>query len=396
MSDSYIYAGHETDDYYSCSVAVYDKDGNELNEAVSGIYSINWITQSASSVYVYGYDGSEDILRKYDKNGTDLNFQWSAATNSSPDWAFAKNEDPIVNANYGGASYIRRYDKTDGSQVWSTSYSSDYRGHGITVLSTGNVAIGIEDTENGNHLIQEYDATSGQKVNEIPSQPNKYPRSISRDLDDNYVVGYNSSLTKHDSQSGDVIWQLSLSLDQVSSVHWDGDNYYIFRDANVYAGEIEKVDNTGNSLWHKDYESLGSAAEPLPYNTGSNFLVYTSSKFELLDGDDGYAIWTNNLGYPYENVIAISAYPQATAFPVEWGIRIEISGTVVDGGTGVSGAKVTVLDDTSDEVLTTTTTDADGNWSATVPDTRLHVVAQYQDDSGAVYNTTSYPFVNSQ
>jgi hypothetical protein len=396
MSDNYIYVGYETDDYYSYSVVVYDKDGNELNEAVSGIYTIDWITQSASSVYVYGYDGSDSVLRKYDKSGTDLNFQWDIVSNSSEDWTFAKNEDPIVNANHAGTSYIRRYDKTDGSQVWSTSYSSDYTGRGITVLSTGNIAIGIEDTANENHLIQEYDATSGEKVNEIPSQANTYPRAISRDLDDNYVVGSGSSLTKYDSQSGDVIWQLSLSIGDSSGVHWDGDNYYVHKQDGTYTGEIEKVDNSGSSLWNKEYKNLSNIAEPRPYGTGSNFLVHTYSDVELLDGDDGYAIWTINLSFPYESVPSISAYPQATAFPVEWGIRIEISGTVVDGGTGVSGAKVTVIDDTSDEVLTTTTTDADGNWSATVPDTRLHVVAQYEDDSGTVYNTTSYPFVNSQ
>jgi hypothetical protein len=41
------------------------------------------------------------------------------------------------------------------------------------------------------------------------------------------------------------------------------------------------------------------------------------------------------------------------------------------------------------------TTDSSGTWSTEVRDNTLHVVAEYTDGNGDVYNTESYPNVNS-
>lgn len=388
MSDNYIYLSTRND-FYDYSLAVYNEDGVEQREAINVESSIE-ANQTPNSVYTrYG-----STLQKYDKSGDSLNSQWSTEdANVNGYMSFAENEDPILSAYFGP---IVRYDKTDGSEVWNVSFPQDYKSNDITRLSNGNVAIALADEDTSDHLIREYDITSGAVANEISHKSDQQPvTGVARDLNDNYVVSSNSSnVTKYDRQSGDVIWQASVSFNDVDRIYWDGESYYVYKLSNVNEGQIEKLSNTGSSEWSKTFDF--NDAQPRPYNGGTAIVHNWAENCSLIDAGDGSEIWSKNLGYPYETVESVSAYPPASAFPVEWGIKIEISGTVVDGGTGVSGAKVTVIDDTSDEVLTTTTTDSNGNWSATVPDTRLHVVAQYEDDSGTVYNTTSYPYVNSQ
>jgi hypothetical protein len=254
MSENYIYAGVEQD-YYDHAVYVYDENGNKVNSAVSGLYALEHIFQSAGGVYVYGYNGSESTLRKYDKSGQDLVKQWETPANGSNAWTFAKNGDPIISAYFSGASHLKRFDKTDGSEVWYTSYSTDYDGEGITRLGNGNIAVCFNDTtDSNNHVIREYDVASGEVVGEISHVDSIHPRAITRDANDNYVVADDSSdLRKYDRLSGDVIWKSNTV--QANGVLWDGANYYVYKEQNVDDGQIQSFDDAGKKLWEKSYST---------------------------------------------------------------------------------------------------------------------------------------------
>jgi len=386
MSDNYIYTSHD-EDFYSTDLRVYDEDGKHLSTPLNED-NINDILQTPDSVYTIGYDGSITALIKLSKDGTGLTEEWRVETNGADTWTFAENRDPIIGAYYSNASYIKRFDKTDGSEVWYSSFSSDYYLQGITRLESGNILVVLEDQDNDNHVIREYDADSGAVENEIPHVSEYHPQGVSRDGEDNYVVVDRlADMRKYDREDGSVIWKTDVDTFYSHRLYWDGENYYGSDDSsdNIYA-----VSNTGELLWSNSY-SVDVPVEPRPSDTGANVLRGETNEIELLDGTDESTVWTTTFS---DSLEGISAYPQASAFPVEWGIKIEVSGTVVDGGDPVSGAKITVIDDTSDDIVATTITDTDGNWSAIAPDTQLHVVAQYEDDSGTVYNTESYPYVN--
>jgi hypothetical protein len=159
--------------------------------------------------------------------------------------------------------------------------------------------------------------------------------------------------------------------------------------------QVARVAFDGTTEWQVD--PPGGYYRSIDVSPDSLWVIDDDDTMHKLDKSDGSTLWSNsdvNLDYTR---YTIGGFPSLDMIgEANYFVPTEISGTVVNGGSAVSGAKVTVIDDTSDEVFTTTTTDANGNWSATVPDTRLHVVAQYEDGSGTVYNTTSYPFVNSQ
>jgi len=70
-----------------------------------------------------------------------------------------------------------------------------------------------------------------------------------------------------------------------------------------------------------------------------------------------------------------------------------IAGTVTLSGSGVQGAKVYVINTDADTVAGTATTDANGDYSVTVPaDSPYHIAVQY-DDGSQKYNALSKPFV---
>lgn len=72
----------------------------------------------------------------------------------------------------------------------------------------------------------------------------------------------------------------------------------------------------------------------------------------------------------------------------------QVSGTVTDsGGNPVEGAIITVIDETDDAVVGTTTTAADGTYSITAAvNNTVHVLCEYTDANGDQHSL-SYPFV---
>lgn len=80
-----------------------------------------------------------------------------------------------------------------------------------------------------------------------------------------------------------------------------------------------------------------------------------------------------------------------TFTPVYWDT---ISGTVTLGGTGVSGAIVRLIDQTTDTEVSKTTTDGSGNYSFTntpylYPSRAYHICVEYTDGSSNKYNAKS-------
>lgn len=73
---------------------------------------------------------------------------------------------------------------------------------------------------------------------------------------------------------------------------------------------------------------------------------------------------------------------------------VDISGKVTDkDGNGVENVNVTVLDESDNTVVATTTTDANGDYSVTVGTNSYHVMFRYEDSEGDLFNSESYPFV---
>jgi hypothetical protein len=72
---------------------------------------------------------------------------------------------------------------------------------------------------------------------------------------------------------------------------------------------------------------------------------------------------------------------------------VDISGTVTDeDGDALDGVQVTVINETTDSVAATTTTDSNGDYSVTVGSDSYHVLFYYVD-GGSDFNTDSYPYI---
>lgn len=73
----------------------------------------------------------------------------------------------------------------------------------------------------------------------------------------------------------------------------------------------------------------------------------------------------------------------------------DITGPAVTlDGTAIQGALITVIHTDTGAVLGETTTDASGNWTITVDAGQtVHVLAEYEDSEGTLYQEHSHPFV---
>lgn len=89
------------------------------------------------------------------------------------------------------------------------------------------------------------------------------------------------------------------------------------------------------------------------------------------------------------NDVVITFTGDGTFTPVYWDT---ISGQVTLGGTGVSGATVRLIDQTTDQEISKTTTDGSGNYSFTTyvyPSRAYHLCVEYTDGSSNKYNAKS-------
>ncbi|CDK39663.1 PQQ-binding-like beta-propeller repeat protein [Halorubrum sp. AJ67] len=160
-------------------------------------------------------------------------------------------------------------------------------------------------------------------------------------------------------------------------------------------GKIAHLDFDGNTQW--EVSISGS-----PYFVGidvSPDTLWASSDAGLyrIDKSDGSVLWKNT-----DTQFNSTAHESLGGFPnldsyggANWEVTVQISGTATVDGASTSDVEILVIDEDSNAFGGRTTTDSNGNWTVEAPDSTLHVVAQYKDADGNVFNTESYPYVNS-
>lgn len=384
MSNPYIYV---VDDTGNSELKKFDYSGNELGtEAIPG--SLSWTQVYQTPQYVYGVD-SNRIIHQYSKDSNGgLTENWKINNEPSEHLQATDGGDIIFADQY----QIKRFAVSDGSEVWGISLSGDFIIKDSTTLSNNNYLATFEDTANGNHVVREYDSETGSKANEIQTKNSNYGNGISRDDGDNYVVvGNGGDVTKYDPSSGDVIWEVTTGHTYIIKFVRGLNYYYLLTNS----GEVYVVNDDGTINWSDTNLTAESIAPYMDSNDNPRLFYHTGYFAETysLDAETGSQVWQGDPGSHFK--AHSTAYPDYSAFPMEWIPTVTLSGTAIQSGSGVQGAEIIVIDNDRDVIADRVTTDSSGNWSTEVRDNTLHVVAQYTDGNGNVYNTESYPNVNS-
>jgi hypothetical protein len=390
VSNEYIYTIDKENDF---KILRHDSDGSFLSTefakpttdaAFSKLY------ESQDYVYLFDYSGNSDTLFQFQKatDGT-LTKNWETNTPAGYLVQFAENED-VFGINTARYYEVERRAASDGSSVWSTSYSDRYNPQGSTLMSNGNYVVSFEDTDSSNHIIREYESDSGNVANEITAKNDTWAQDISRDDDGNYVIaGRLQDVYKYD-RSGNVIWSVDIGLFYTDEFVRGYNRYYGYSedDENIYA-----VSDDGTILWNKSF-TMPNVMSLYRDQNGNERVIYFNQSDELyaIDGETGNQVWQ---GYTGDWYYDIAAYPNYESFPTPWIPTVTLSGTATQSGSGVQGAEIIVIDNDRNVIADRVTTDSSGNWSTEVRDNTLHVVAEYTDGNGDVYNTESYPNVNS-
>ena len=333
-------------------------------------------------VYV-GVGAYGDSVRKYTP---DLGEQLWESSEEVYAWYHIRvgpNEDDVYT---GGDAWVARIDSTSGDVVWKSAIAEN----DVMDMSFDDqyLYIHYDDT----YEQQRVDPTSGSVEEEVMMSGYNTHTSGIVVTDEWYISsGYRAfALYRSDDFSeGDYFDDDEFNVYNYTSLESNEDGLYT---AGGDGGRVAHVDFDGNTQWQMQLDP--DWLRSIDVSPNAVWVVDDSGLYRL-DPDTGDVVWHNeNVTQSYPGY-SLGGFPSMDMIGKEnYFVPIELSGTVVDGGDPVSGAKVTAIDDTSDEIVTTTTTDSDGNWSATVPDTQLHIVAQYEDDSGTKYNTESYPYVN--
>ena len=382
MSNEYIYVTNRTDTFGDWEIRRYDQTGTFLSSEYSIDESDSYFTDLYQTPdYVYLYDSVPDEIVQFSKDtdGT-LSKEWSASANNVNYVEFAENGDILyIDPTFEN---IYRISVEDGSDVWSVSYG-DGSPDDATRMANGNFAVAFNDSD----LIREYDIDSGEITNEVD---HNLPTGISRDDDDNYVIGDQSDDVVKKDRDGNVIWTADKNTSDTERLYRGPDRYYGF---DLDSDVIYAIDDDGNQLWIE--ENIGSLNWVSAYKNEADEerVVYTDGSDETpyaLDGETGSVVWTGDSGERFE---ALSAFPSGSSFSEEWISLMELSGTAEVGDDPVEGADIIVIDDENDEFVKRVSTDSDGNWSTELIEGTYHIIAQYEDIAGDQYNTETYPYI---
>lgn len=80
----------------------------------------------------------------------------------------------------------------------------------------------------------------------------------------------------------------------------------------------------------------------------------------------------------------------------EYSIPANFSGTVTESGSAVQGAEIAAVNDTTDVIEDTSTTDSNGDYTLSVTgENNYHLTVQYEDGSGNTFNAVSKPYVTA-
>jgi hypothetical protein len=148
------------------------------------------------------------------------------------------------------------------------------------------------------------------------------------------------------------------------------------------------------------YENSGGGSSSVTLADGSSFNYDNSDSTSLSQAQSTYTLsGFDGAGNDFVAVIEPDTTDIEVTAEIDESIEIAVasttvSGTVILGGSGVQGAILTVINDSDGTVEATTTTDSNGDYSVSVPQNEVyHVLVEYDDGQGNLYNETSKPFI---
>jgi len=364
-------------------------DGSRTNSTKNGIQP-DLVTEN----HVYASNFNTDTLYKLDVDT--YNQVWSTSYTrlvSSPTY-IPQSDEIVFGTGSANQIEIRWVDASDGSTLRSITYDRNSTGRnnavgGISLVKgTTDVIVGLteafDDSSTYSEIVRINDQGTIQNSADFFSDSNPVG-SIEWRPENEYVAAngagdyyvFDASLTQLNSAT--------ISSTDLITTDYNGKVYL------TYSGGTDQITRRYTSDLSTIEQEYTTAYAGTPDEQANVYGPTTPNRDNLERSDsDGTQNWTftaSVLGSTTE------VMPQKSAFKSAW--VTTLSGTAVQGGSGVSGAKVYVIDASDNSIITTTTTDTNGDWSADVsPGITVHVAAEY-DDGTDQYNVKSYPFINT-
>lgn len=387
MAFDYIYFRDESN---SNNLSKVDNDTGDLVETIDlggDVFGVDRDTDG----YVYVAVGSSGRkLRKYSADMSNQVWETYDSVYSDSIIRVGPDENYVYTA---GDYWLSQVDASTGQVQWTDSNYLNGAGF-VTDMSFDRGYMYLHQDTSDRYPQMKFLSGLGSLDSEAPIAGDQTPASGILVTDDWFIgAEYDASVLKRRNiwNEGNQFSESAYSTRNCTNLEANKSGLY----SAGTDGRVAHVGFDGNVLWETQLDGVSNPIK-LDVSPDAVWLMDDTGLYQL-DPDTGSLNWQNNSVSQSDPGYTLGGFPSIDCIGREnYYVPMEVSGTVVDGGSAVSGAKVTVIDDTNNNILATTTTDSNGNWSAEAADTRLHVIAQYQDDSGTEYNTTSYPYVNSQ
>ncbi|MCU4744506.1 hypothetical protein [Natronoglomus mannanivorans] len=360
------------------------KIDNETGDTVEFIDlggSVNGVERDSDG-YVYVMVGQ--YLRKYTPDLTEQLWETPEETYGYYTVKIGPGEEDVY---CGGNSWVARVDAETGEIIWHSSIAEDR----TYDMSFDEEYLYIHyDSE---YEQQQVDPESGNVLDEVMMSGYNND-TIGIVVHDGWYYSTRPFARMHrsdDFSRGDSFNDDEFDVDNDTHLEINSDGFYT-----AGSGKVAHLDFDGNTLWQVEFEP-SERLWSLDTSPDTIWMVSDDTMY-CVDPENGDIRWENNDVTFDDNYIRydIGGFPSLDMIGEEnYFLTTEISGTVELNGDPVDGAEILLIDDDSSELATRVETNTDGTWSATVPDRTIHAVAQYTDENGDVYNSESYPYVNS-
>lgn len=199
---------------------------------------------------------------------------------------------------------------------------------------------------------------------------------------------------------------ITVATDWIEAVDFSDDESYL-----AIAGYDNNVHIVNTSDWTLNHSITNASSVMDTEFLSDQFVGYASA-----GGTNETHTYDAAAGWPHDNTFSepvsrsyVSKFSQDGAYfaAADYGSPYQVhiydtpvTATTVTGpavtldGTVVQGAEIAAIDNATGEVLGEAVTDVNGDWSIEVPaGTTVHVLAEYEDANGNLYQEHSKPFV---
>jgi len=377
MTNDYVWVANASDNSFD----LLDKSDGSIVDTLSYSTATRSVQTDFNGNVYLGFS------EKFVKLDSGFNEQWSFAPNGDVGYILLSPDQQYVYI--GAGSRILKCDVDTGDEIWLNYNSSNSIGD-ITFGPSGDIyytasfheSVFRVDSDTGN-TVGSWDVGDSYDNIEGITWINGNFFALSEDSKDGVL--------KYDDWKGTKVNSYSVSGHSNIERHYDG-TFYV----GDTGGGVYKLDSNLNELWSSQ---VGTVEYISTISITPSHEVFVGSRYDgevfKFDGETGTQLWgQSNVGV--DNDCQISAWPTYDTYgDGSWFPSVTVSGTANLQGSGVEGADILVIDDDRNVVADRVQTDSSGNWSTDVRDNTLHILAQYTDADGNVYNTESYPYVNS-